>query len=275
MILAAVSLVGWVLVWSYAGRSAPARGVEPEVTVQGTPKPVVSDSDPAFETVTDRTTIGFRDGAAYQLLLDRARSKTPEQLAQEARRDLVLAHLWERPELHRGVPIHLLGTARRILYYESKLSKTGWLYEAWIFPNDERTIPYVCVFEEAPRGLPIGPDVSERVVFNGYFLKIMRYQAGDVVRGAPVLVGRIGWEPTASAIPAVADQNLRLHWSLLILGGLFLFSLFRWGMQLFRLFTATSKPPRHEQGPARFTEELDPERFQNWLESQSEDAEDD
>ena len=96
------------------------------------------------------------------------------------------------------MPIHLLGTARRVLRFESKLSKTGWLYEAWIVAPDAPKFPYTCVFEEAPEGFPLGADVSERVVFNGYFLKIMKYQAGDVARGAPVLVGQIGWAPAAA-----------------------------------------------------------------------------
>ena len=83
------------------------------------------------------------------------------------------------------MPVHLLGTARRILSYESKLSRTGWLYEAWVNTPESQNYPYVCVFEEAPKGLPDRPDVSERVVFNGYFLKLMRYQAGDVPAPPP------------------------------------------------------------------------------------------
>jgi hypothetical protein len=272
VVLAGVMLVGWGLVWNFAGRMAPALGdIEPESTVQGTPKPIRPDPSPAFDSVNDRTPIGFRDTAAYGLLLERARSKTPLQLAGEARRDLLLAHLWERPEQYRGAPIHLLGTARRILYYESKLSKTGWLYEAWIFPNDERTVPYVCVFEDAPKGLPIGPAVSERVVFNGYFLKIMRYQAGDVVRGAPVLVGRIGWEPSPTpTIPAIGPDRT-LFWSLVVLGVLFVLSLLRWGFQLSRLISGRSQTGRVGEEASRFPE-FDPDRIQNWLESLPEES---
>jgi hypothetical protein len=275
LILTSVMLVGWGLVWNFAGRMAPALGdVEPKTTVQGAPKPVRPDPSPAFESVTDRTPIGFRDSAAYELLLERARSKTPVQLAGEARRDLLLAHLWERPEQYRGVPIHLLGTARRILYYESKLSKTGWLYEAWIFPNDERTVPYVCVFEDAPKGLPIGPAVSERVVFNGYFLKIMRYQAGDVVRGAPVLVGRIGWEPSPTPAIPVIGPDRTLFWSLLVLGVLFVLSLLRWGFQLSRLISGGNRSSIADDRTSP-SEEFDPNRLQHWLESLPDESEPD
>ena len=99
------------------------------------------------------------------------------------------------------MPIHLLGTARRVLRFESKLSKTGWLYEAWIVTPDAPKFPYTCVFEEAPEGFPLGADVSERVVFNGYFLKIMKYQAGDVARGAPC------WSAGSAGHPAAAPAG--------------------------------------------------------------------
>ena len=46
---------------------------------------------------------------------------------------------------------------------------------------DATKYPYSCVFEDAPDGFPLGADVFERVVFNGYFLKIMKYEAGDVL----------------------------------------------------------------------------------------------
>ncbi len=127
-----------------------------------------------------------------------------------ARRDVVLAHLWQNPQLYRGIPIHLLGTANRVLRYPSKLAKTGWLYEAWVITPETTRLPYVCVFEDVPEGFPIGPNVSERVVFNGYFLKIMKYQAADVTRGAPVLVGRIGWERAPAGFPGSRKPALAL-----------------------------------------------------------------
>ena len=185
LILAAVMVVGWGLVWQFAQQKPPP--VEPVPRAETSPEPVVPDRSEVFETVADRTPMSFRDNAAYARLLEKARGKTPAELAAESRRDVALTHLWERPELYRGVPVHLLGTALRVIRFESKLSQTGWLYEAWIVSPDARKYPYTCVFEEPPPGFPVGTDVSERVVFNGYFLKIMKYQAGDVARGAPSL----------------------------------------------------------------------------------------
>jgi len=261
LILALVMLLGWALVWQFA-RKLP-EPAEPAVTVPANPEPVVPDRSVEFETVKDRTPLAFRDNAAYSLLLSRARGKTPAELAALARRDLVLAHLWQNPERYRGVPIHLLGTALRVLSYESKLSKTGWLYEAWIITPETTRLPYVCVFEEAPQGFPIGHDVSERVVFNGYFLKIMKYQASDVARGAPVLVGRIGWEPHKPSSPEAT--NTTLWWSLLILGALFFISLARWIYQLRRLFTSPGVAPL--PSPRAANEEIDPSSLNAWVRS--------
>ncbi len=176
--LAVVMVMGWALVWHFAKkRPQPA---EPDPVATEKPEPIVADRSMEFETVTDRTSVGFRDDAAYALLLSRARDNSPAELAAVSRRDIFLPHLWQNPELYRGVPIHLLGTARRVLRYPCKLTRTGWIYEASIITPDATRNPFVCVFEQAPAGLPIGPNLSERVVFNGYFLKIWKYQASDV-----------------------------------------------------------------------------------------------
>lgn len=107
--LSVVMLAGWGFFWSYAQtQPAPA---EPPVTVEDRPQPVIPDTSVAFESVTDRTPMSFRDNAAYTLLLERARGKTHTELAAESRRDILLTHLWERPEHYRGVPVHILGSA--------------------------------------------------------------------------------------------------------------------------------------------------------------------
>ena len=254
LFLAAVTIVGWGLVWAYFQNLNQA--AEQELTVKGKPEPVVADQSIEFETVTDRTPLEFRDNAAYALLLERARGRTDQELAAVARRDVLLTHLWQSPKLYRGVPIHVLGTALRVIRYPSKLSPKGWLYEAWMIAPETTRAPYVCMFEDAPEGLPIGPNLSERIVFNGYFLKIMKYQAADTPRGVPVLVGRIGWQPGEPA--PKPGENSMLRWTLIILGVLFFASLARWIFQLKRFLgppsrssVATSKPVNEEIDPAR------------------------
>ena len=113
----------------------------------------------------------------------------------------------------------------------------------------------------------MGADVSERVVFNGYFLKIMKYQAGDVARGAPVLVGRIGWEPhpapAGGAAPA-AESNRLLYWSLVALGVMFVMSLGRWVFQLSRMLSG----PRSTITPASYrADDIAPGELDAWVDS--------
>ncbi len=260
--LTVLMLAGWALFWSYTQNHG--QPPEPPLTVTDRPEPVVADRSIEFETVTDRTPMSFRDNAAYTKLLDRSRTKTPDEIAAESRRDILLTHLWERPDLYRGVPIHILGSALRVLRYESKLSKTGWLYEAWVMTQETRRVPYVCVFEDAPKGFPLGPDVSERVVFNGYFLKLMKYEASDVTRGAPVLVGQIGWEPPKPDSADGKGMSTTLQWTLIGLAVMFVISLARWAVQIHRLFTGTARVESTRLSP---TDELDPADLNQWVRS--------
>jgi len=266
LILAGIMVGGWAFAWNYfQKRPEPA---EPPILVSKKPEPVQPDRSPEFETVTDRTPMSLRDNAAYSLLLDRARGLSSDELAAKSRRDIFLAHLWETPQLYRGVAVHLLGAALRVLRYPSKLSPSGWLYEAWIITPEQTRVPYVCVFEDAPEGLPIGPNISERVVFNGYFLKVMKYSAGDVSRGAPVLIGRIGWVPGETS-PGAGGGPTLLQISLAVLTVLIAISLGRWIYQLRRLHA------RPAAGPlllSRSTpEEIEPSQLDAWVRSMADD----
>ncbi len=150
LIMAALMVGGWAYAWNYFQKGAEP--VEPPLVAAGKPEPVVADRSPEFESVTDRTPMSFRDNAAYSLLLDRARALRPDELAAKSRRDILLAHLWETPELYRGVPIHLLGSALRVIRYPSNLTPKGWLYEASVITPEAPRVPYVCVFEDVRQG---------------------------------------------------------------------------------------------------------------------------
>jgi hypothetical protein len=266
LFLLAVAVAGWVGLWYYALRNE-AEAPEPEQVLSGQPPVVEPDRSIEFETVKDKTPLSFRDTAAYEKLLTEARDASPADLAAHSRRDIFFAHLLQQPKEFRGVPVHILGTARRILYYKSKLSKTGWLYEAWVNTPDSQNHPYVCVFEEAPKGLPIGPNVSERIVFNGYFLKLMAYEAGDVPRAAPLIVGRIGWTPRAGE---PVSSNRSVYWLAGGVGIMFMISLVRWIVQLRRSFAPKPRPSILINRP---NDEIAPEALSSFLETVSDDDE--
>lgn len=202
LLLGAIVVVGWPVILSYARpKAAPAPAPAPSgpgSTVANL-SPIVPDSGIEFEALIDKTTMTSRDNPAYQILLQRIRDTKPADLRKAARRDVLFTHLLERPERYRGVPVHLDGTVLRVLTYEVNpaLAPSGRLFEAWLYSDENRRFPYVVIFEEPPAKLPIGPDVRLRVSFDGYFLKLLRYVAGDSARAAPLLVGRLRWEAPA------------------------------------------------------------------------------
>ncbi|GAC1464048.1 MAG: hypothetical protein NVSMB9_02280 [Isosphaeraceae bacterium] len=260
LVLLAIAVAGWALVWHFLVRT-PSRPAEPPFVVTGSPSRTDPDRSAEFETVSDKTVISFRDLAAYDKLLRKTRALSPAALAGQARRDIFFAQLLDQPREFRGVPIHLLGTVRRVLYYKSKLSRSGWLYEAWLITSESQNHPYVCVFENVPTGFPVGTDLAERVVFNGYFLKLMRYEAGDVPRAAPLLIGHLGWTPQVREKPGS-------HRSAYLFGGtvavLILISLFRWSLQLRRSFIPQA---RRSFLKARPVEEIDSRTLADFLEN--------
>ncbi|WP_435006796.1 hypothetical protein P12x_004273 [Tundrisphaera lichenicola] len=167
-------------------------------------KPVVPEQGVEFQAITDKSPVQGRESAAYAELLRRARQTPSSELATAARKDILYTHLWERPERYRGVPIHIEGTAKRILTYEvnPELAPSGRLFEAWVYSDENRVVPYVLIFADPPKDLVIGPDLFVRVKFDGYFMKLLRYTASDHARAAPMLVGRLTTIPKAADAPA-------------------------------------------------------------------------
>ncbi len=185
VVFAVLAVVGWVVVINTA---RPKAAPERPPAVVADPRPLEPDTSLAFQGLLDRTEMGPRDNAAYKELLDRARATPPDKLAKDARRDVFYTHLWERPDLYRGVPVHLEGTLRKVLPH-AKVSEAftpkGRLTEAWFFTPESQRLPYVVMVEDMPPGLPIGNNLGEPVSVDAYFLKLLRYKAGDTDRAAP------------------------------------------------------------------------------------------
>ncbi|CAN5745742.1 hypothetical protein BH23PLA1_BH23PLA1_43920 [soil metagenome] len=230
------------------------------------PLPPPEDS-PIFEAVRDRAPPQFRENAAYADLLRRSRETSAEDLLAEARTDVLFPDLLARPERYRGLPIRLQGTAILVKPVEDvppSFSASGRLFEAWVVTRDSQRFPYVLVFEDPPEGLPAGTGVRAFVVFQGYFFKLMAYQAGDKPRVAPMLIGQLSYHPEhggehdrpgglgapGSWLPAV------------IVGMLALYLIFRTTQQTRRLFAPAKS--RRPTGSAP-SQEISPEALADWL----------
>jgi hypothetical protein len=266
LVLLAILVGGMVLLWNYVYYKNLAGDPEPVARVPLTP--IVPDRSPEFESVQDKTEIRLRDMAAYRKLLEQAADATPAALDRKSRRDVLSIQIWEQPDHYRGVPIHLLGTVLRVMTYESKLSRSGRLYEAWMVTSDSQRNPYVCVFEDAPKGFPIGDNLSERVVFNGYFLKLMKYQSGKDLGFyvSPVLIGRIGWSAGAPAQREAVPGPYR--WMAVAVGLMFAVSFLRWITGLRRSLSPASRPSIVREHP---NDVIAPEELAAWLENVPED----
>jgi len=259
LLLLAITIVGVVYFWQriYAQKAMPA--AEPGIVAGNVLAPFKPDQSIEFEGVTDRKPIGLRDTAAYMKLLARARDTGAAEIAREARRDVLFQHLWEHPRENRGVPVHLLGTAFRIIQEPSSKTRSGRLYTATIVTPDSSPNPYCCVFEDAPANLPLGDKLSERVVFNGYFLKLLAYEAHDGGRGTPLIIGKLGWVPEAAAPD---DPNRPLRWMMIAIGAMFVVSFFRWITRFRRSLQVKRAPSLLRDRP---TEEISPEDLSSYL----------
>ena len=272
LFLVAIVLAGWPMIVLFARPQAPEKPPPPSITAEKL-TPVVPDDGVEFQALEDKKPIQTRESAAYATLLERAREASPEDLATKARRDIFFTHLWERPQAYRGVPIHLEGTAKKVLTHEvgPSMSPKGRLYEIWLYSDENRAFPYVVTIEDAPPGLVIGHDLDLRVTIDAYFLKLLAYHAGDHLRAAPMLVGRMRWTPPQPEAPApmVELQNWTKKDGFVILFVLLLAYIFiRAFFQVRKaLFSTGSRAPLRAS-----SEGLPPEEVANWLKNLPDDV---
>ena len=269
LFLVAIVLAGWPMFLLFAGgRVEPKAPPAPELA--SALPPVIPDDGIEFQALVDRRPMQVRENAAYSSLIRRTRETPAQELAGQARRDLFFAHFWGRPERYRGVPVHIEGTALRVLRYEvnPELAPAGQIYEAWVYPDESASLPYVLIFEEPPAGLVVGPDLHLRVSFDGYFLKILGYRAGDKGRGAPMFVGRLHATPAQPAAPGpIAElQNLtKRDGFVIVFVLLFAYVVVRGIFQVRRALA-----PRRALSAAGRTlanDEIGPEELAGWLRS--------
>lgn len=262
--------VGWPVILNYARPKA-----EPPAPPTVDPRPLEPDTSLAFRGLIDKTPVSTRDNAAYKALLDRARETPPETLAKDARRDVFYTHLWERPDLYRGVPIHLEGILKKVVPHEKVnpvFSAKGKLIDAWFITPESRPLPYVVAVEDAPPGLPVGIELNERVAVDGYFLKLLRYLGGDTERAAPLLVGRLrrlaaDGTPVAPGAPAPAADAGKRRWNLTVaavLGALGVYVAIRLAFQVRRVMAPSARRPSF-LSPDRPAEHIAPEALADWL----------
>lgn len=183
----------------------------------------IKEAKVAFEGVVDKVKILSRDMDAYWMLMRWARTSSSTELEKRAARDVAFTQLFDQPDKFRGKLIHLKMHVRRVLVHEDPENELGLkkVYEIWGWTDESKSFPYVVVVPEIPKALPVGTDIRSEVIFTGYFLKVMAYQAFEAKRGSPLLVGRVRMaapRPVAQTskvdpmitLPAVAGVGIAL-----------------------------------------------------------------
>ncbi len=224
IILAAMLAIGWPLVvyYGFATKKPEPPKTPPIASLPPLPPP---DDDKAFAPVLDKTVRTFRDDDAMALLLERVRKTPPATLAASARREVTPLDLLQKPRRYRGLPIHLDGYAETVFALDDQdpaITPKKRLYEVWIKSSefDQRMYPCCLILEDVPPSLPGGKNLGERVSVDGYFLKHLRYQAGDKERYAPMLVGRLSHLQGEGTVKEASRPG---YWTYLPLGLLFVY----------------------------------------------------
>ncbi len=200
-----------------------------------------------------------------------------ETLDEQSRRDVLFSQLIEDPERYRGLPIHIEGTALRTLVHEvkdSNVTPRERLYEVWAVTRDSQDNPYVLVFEDPPRDIALGDEAwGTRITFDGYFLKLMAYLAGDKkVRVAPMIVGRFP-PPSKSAgqLRKPWQPFGRMSWPILLLLVVSLFAVVRLLLYMRRVFRGPSLAGPLTAAPR---DQIKPEELDEWVHHQQDHDED-
>jgi hypothetical protein len=252
----------------------PAAGEAPAPAENPQPEYKPTDEDPdeqdaikeELTAVTDKTPLAAEEMFAYQRMLKWSMNETAAQMRKRAKKNIRFGELFQHPDKYRGklldIDVHIRQAVvdNDLPKNELGLKRT---FEVWGWNANSQPYSYVLVCAEVPRDMPLGERLTEEGRFEGYFLKLMAYEDHEGKhRSAPLLIGRLIWDPSPSAKTKIdaADNSQWWYWALA--GGLLVLFAARWGTRLL----AAPKPTRSSLPRARggdTPEEIVP--LETWL----------
>jgi hypothetical protein len=192
-----------------------------------------------FQALTDGTlTLGPEEMEPYDRLVEWVKNQSYARLYARAKKGLRYTDLHDDVEKHRGELVALDVDLQ--LANDAGKNRFGVpLSDAWGVTDESVGRFYTLIVLDFPAGIPRGHFIREKARFVGYFLKLQGYEPGAAKPGqapekAPLLIGRLQWEPAAVVEPPIDSwQEWTVGLSLLALLGV-AFAL-RWGyMKWFR-----------------------------------------
>ena len=244
----------------YLGYANANRETPRPLPIASLPPLPPADTSPELAAIEDITRPVESELEARAFLLKRVRDTSPEALHKIARTEILPINLLKNPKRYRGLPIHFEGYANQVFAVDDipkDVSPSGRLYEVWIrtLDHDQRIYPMALLMEDVPKTLAGGRDLSENVSFDGYFLKLNNYKAGDGVRFAPVLIGRL------THTPGVVRERSS-YWILYTVGILVIPYVFFRIVSVILKFTRPK--PRRNWFPSE-TASMEPQALDAWL----------
>ncbi|HEY2411411.1 MAG TPA: hypothetical protein VGI40_04180 [Pirellulaceae bacterium] len=193
--------------------AAPATPEEVTPGPTDTDRAEIAAAEEQFQAITDNTLIlGREEMPAYWRLFNWVEHQSLAELSQRANRDPVLNQFIQYPDEQRGKLFQLKLNVRQIFSYDAPANSAGVsrVYEIRGWTTESKAWLYVVLTAHLPSGMPVGADVNESVTFAGYFLKDQGYHAAgagpkDKPLAAPLLIGRIAWNPPPQVATATND----------------------------------------------------------------------
>jgi hypothetical protein len=175
-----------------------------------------------LSVVSDNQPIAKEDMAAYYRLFRWMQNQSYKQLAAKAIKDPRFGEIFTRPEKFRGKLVELDLRYRRVLLYDDlEKDNPADLEKIWeiVGYNDSSGHNfYMCITDEVPPKMPVGPKATGEGRFVGFFLKLMKYEDGQgKMRAVPVFIGKFRWEPSIPQGPD-PEQQIR-EWTWVMLAG--------------------------------------------------------
>lgn len=155
-----------------------------------------------FQALSDRTLfLQPEEMPAYNRLVRWARNQSFAAMWKRAKKNPLLNDFIQSPDRFRGQLVALDLNVRRVLKYEEDAQGNRLeekLYEVWGFTTESKAWLYEVVAVDVPKGMPIGPNVTERARVVGYFYKLQAYHQANAKPNeaplfAPLLIGRVDW----------------------------------------------------------------------------------
>ncbi len=164
------------------------------------------------QAISDRTLYIQREEMfAYNQVLHWVHNQPWAVLEKRAKKGLLYDQLVSEPEKCRLTIVEWDLEVRLIRAGPDMTGPGGeHLYEVWGWRHGSGNRLYDAMVIDLPKGMPIGVACEEKAKVAGYFFKLQGYEPGSAKPNArplvaPLLIGRIHWEPRV--VPAVSASD--------------------------------------------------------------------